>query len=239
MFENAVLDGGMRRGMPRGMWAAAAVNVLVPAAMVGMPLIFPQGLPARLLREVLYVPPARVEPMAEPVRVEKSAATGMAKIALRSSLQMPRVIPRRVDTEAAPTPVGIGESMLLDGVGSQAGSPGGAETGVFQKTTARVLAQTPKSIHVSEGVEAGRLLIHPAPVYPVIAKAAGIAGTVVLAATIDREGGIANVQVVSGPGMLREAAKEAVARWRYRPFLLNREPVEVETTVTVVFSLGR
>ena len=75
------------------------------------------------------------------------------------------------------------------------------------------------------------------PAYPPIAKANGIQGTVVLQATISRSGTIENLRVVSGPVMLQQAAMDAVKEWRYRPYLLNGEPVEVETTVNVVFKL--
>ena len=63
-------------------------------------------------------------------------------------------------------------------------------------------------------------------------------GTVVLQATISKTGTIENLHVVSGPAMLQQAALDAVKSWRYRPYLLNNEPVEVETTVNVIFTLG-
>ena len=76
------------------------------------------------------------------------------------------------------------------------------------------------------------------PQYPAIAKAARIQGTVVLQATISKAGAITNLRVVSGPPMLQQAALDAVRSWRYKPYLLNGDPVEVETTVNVVFNLG-
>ena len=76
------------------------------------------------------------------------------------------------------------------------------------------------------------------PIYPPIAKAARVSGTVVLQATISKTGTIENLRVISGPAMLQQAALDAVKTWRYRPYLLNNEPVEVETTVNVIFSLG-
>jgi protein TonB len=75
------------------------------------------------------------------------------------------------------------------------------------------------------------------PLYPEIAKVTRTEGAVVLSATIARDGTIANLRVVSGPAMLLQAALDAVSQWRYRPYLLNGEPVAVETTVNVVFSL--
>ena len=74
-------------------------------------------------------------------------------------------------------------------------------------------------------------------VYPAIAKAAGVSGTVTLAAIISKTGTIENLRVTGGPAMLRQAAFDAVSTWRYRPYLLDGQPVEVETTVSVIFSL--
>ncbi len=77
------------------------------------------------------------------------------------------------------------------------------------------------------------------PQYPVIAKTVGVQGTVVLQATISKSGTIENLQVISGPQMLQQAAIDAVKTWRYRPYLLNDQPIEVETTVNVIFKLER
>ena len=77
------------------------------------------------------------------------------------------------------------------------------------------------------------------PVYPPIAKATGTQGIVILQAVISKAGTIENLRVVSGPGLLQQAAIDAVKQWRYRPYKLNDQPVEVETTINVVFTLGR
>lgn len=84
----------------------------------------------------------------------------------------------------------------------------------------------------------GYLVQRVQPDYPPLARQARVQGTVVLAATINKQGRIENLQVASGPPMLVAAAIEAVRRWRYRPFLLNGEPVEVSTSITIVFSLS-
>jgi protein TonB len=67
----------------------------------------------------------------------------------------------------------------------------------------------------------------------------GVQGTVVLAATISKAGTIENLRVVSGPAVLQEAALAAVKTWRYRPYMLDGQPVEVETSVNVVFRIDR
>jgi TonB family protein len=84
-----------------------------------------------------------------------------------------------------------------------------------------------------------RLLIHKVDVkYPGIARAARIYGTVILQAAITKNGEISDVRPLCGPKILQEACIKAVRKWKYRPYLLNGEPVELETTITSVFSLG-
>jgi protein TonB len=94
-------------------------------------------------------------------------------------------------------------------------------------------------MRVSSGVVEAMALRKTSPVYPAIARAAGIQGTVTLQATIATDGTIENLRVAGGPLMLQQAAIDAVNSWRYRPYLLDGAPVEVETTVNVIFSLGR
>jgi protein TonB len=84
----------------------------------------------------------------------------------------------------------------------------------------------------------GNLIRRVQPEYPALAKQAHIQGTVVLRAVIDREGIIQDLQVISGHPLLVPAAINAVRQWRYHPFYLNDQPVEVETRVTVNFSLS-
>jgi protein TonB len=76
------------------------------------------------------------------------------------------------------------------------------------------------------------------PTYPAIARTAHMQGTVVVAAVISRTGAIEKLQVISGPMILRQAAIDAIERAHYKPFRLNEEPIDVETTISVVFSLG-
>ncbi len=76
------------------------------------------------------------------------------------------------------------------------------------------------------------------PVYPPIARAAHVSGAVVLHAIISKEGTIKNLTVISGPEMLKSSALEAVQNWRYKPYLLNGEPTEVDTQITVNFNFG-
>jgi len=84
----------------------------------------------------------------------------------------------------------------------------------------------------------GNLIYRVQPNYPALARSARVQGQVVLRAVISRTGAIENLQVLSGHPLLTGAALEAVRQWRYRPYILNGEPVEVETQVTVNFLLA-
>jgi protein TonB len=84
----------------------------------------------------------------------------------------------------------------------------------------------------------GSLLHRVQPIYPPLARTAHIQGEVVLFALISKSGNIDNLRVLSGHPMLAPAAVEAVSQWRYRPYVLNGEPIEVETQITVKFTLS-
>lgn len=101
---------------------------------------------------------------------------------------------------------------------------------------AAAMGQEP--VRVSGGVMAGQVLTRVDPVYPPIAQAAGVSGAVVLHAIIGADGLMKNLQVVSGPEMLRGAALDAVRQWTYRPYVLNGVPTPVDTVVNVFFPSG-
>jgi protein TonB len=119
----------------------------------------------------------------------------------------------------------------LPGLGS--GSEGGKGPVVVAKA-----AVPAAPLNISRGVSAGLLLTPLRPVYPEIAKIAHVSGTVVVTATIDKSGRIVGLKVLSGPPMLQQAAADAVRDARYRPYLLNGQPVEVVTTFSVNFVMG-
>lgn len=114
----------------------------------------------------------------------------------------------------------------------------GLPDSIGRAAPAQVHVAPSRKLAISSGVMEGHKLSGAEPRYPTIAIAARVQGTVVLAATISKSGAIENLHVVSGPPMLAMAAEQAVQTWRYRPYLLNGAPVEVETTVRVLFNLG-
>jgi protein TonB len=156
---------------------------------------------------------------------------------MNNQLTAPTRIPHNIQmvTEREPAAASFGVAGM-EGMG---GSSNGVMGSMFGNGNApRVAAAPPKKVNISAGVMAGQVIQQIKPVYPPIAKAARISGTVILQATISRSGTIENLKVVSGPAMLQQAALDAVRQWRYRPYLLNNEPVEVDTTVNVIFTLG-
>jgi bla regulator protein blaR1 len=98
--------------------------------------------------------------------------------------------------------------------------------------------KTPKHLSVPSAVMSGNLLNKVVPTYPPAAKKAKIQGTVVLSAVIGKDGNIENLRVLSGPSELQQSALDAVRQWTYKPYLLNGDPIEVETTVHVVYMLN-
>ena len=117
-------------------------------------------------------------------------------------------------------------------------SGGSAEPGAAFATQHNVRV-APSSAAISAGVAAGMLIRRTEPVYPKFARDSHVSGTVVLGATISKTGTIQNLHVISGPTLLRESAMNAVRTWRYRPYLLNNQPVEVQTTISMVFSADK
>lgn len=100
-------------------------------------------------------------------------------------------------------------------------------------------APTPRRVVVSGGVAVSMLKTKIDPVYPAEAIKNQVSGTVVLHATISTKGNVESLRVISGPASLQQAALDTVRQWTYRPYLLNNMPVEVETTINVVFAPSR
>jgi protein TonB len=97
---------------------------------------------------------------------------------------------------------------------------------------------TQQRIRVGGNVQSAKMIRQVQPVYPQIAKTAHVQGTILLHAIIAKDGSVQELTYVSGPPLLMKAAQDAVREWRYQPTLLNGEPVEVETTISVIFTLG-
>jgi protein TonB len=116
-------------------------------------------------------------------------------------------------------------------------SNSGAALSKLVSSDAPLPQPAPNTVRVSQGVSQGLLLKKVPPLYPALALQLHKEGVVQLLATISKSGEISNVKVLSGDSMLARAAADAVLRWKYRPYLLNGTPVEIETQISIVFKV--
>lgn len=232
MFEDSTFEsaGNIRPRSSGWMLATFTFNGAVLLAFALFPLLHPEALPLRETIDLMTAPPPRQEPPPQPPTPRVVPASNM----MGAHLRAPRVIPPTVYMPASaepPSPISAATMAI--------GSPFGGDLGAFTRRAIgpSVRPEPPVKARVSQGIMDGFLVDKVIPQYPPIAHEAGVQGTVVLQASISKTGTIENLRVVSGPEMLRRAAVDAVSQWRYRPYLLNGQPVEVETTVNVQFTL--
>lgn len=197
------------------------------------PLVYTEALPNAMLKTMLVAPPP---PPAAPAAPPPRTMTHVRVIPL-SHITAPTKIPAQISNEENEPPVvyvdslpqGDGENSALTDLLRPAVPP--APTPPSQQSAQhRVL--------VGGRIENALLINRVLPEYPAIARNAHISGTIVLHAIIAKDGSVQELTDVSGPPLLLKAAMDAVRQWRYRPTLLNNDPVEVETTIDVVFNLG-
>lgn len=210
----------------------ALLETSAPKPLAGQPLTQGGARATSASQQATDGQPAQDENGANPAQTVTETQTKM----MNDQLTAPRMIPQgaaKQVSEDTPPPVSLGTAGA-DGLGTH-----GVMSSVFGGNTRPVVQAPPaKPRVISSGVAIGMLIQKAPPVYPPIAKAARVSGTVVLGATIAKNGTIKDVHIVSGPEMLRQAAADAVRNWRYKPYELNNEPTDVETTINVVFTLG-
>jgi periplasmic protein TonB len=215
-------------------------SLFVQSLMVGflviLPLWFIDILPAQQLATFLIAPPPPPPP--PPPAAPTLKATKVVSEVINGELVAPNKIPKKVKNiteEEAPAPM----TGVIGGVegGVPGGSAGGVIGSLLSATPHKANVAVPKRIRVSTGVSEGLLYHRVEPVYPSIAQRARIEGAVELKAIISKEGTIEGLQRITGHPMLVAAAMDAVKQWRYRPYMLNGEPLEVETDVVVNFHI--
>jgi periplasmic protein TonB len=146
--------------------------------------------------------------------------------------------PARIHTAAPPAEQAPPPSGSFAGTDMNGSDNNSAIGSIFSNANQpRVQASVPNIVNVSANVAMGMLIRKTPPVYPRMARDLRIAGTVVLHVHISKNGTVEDVRVVSGPELLRQPAADAVRTWRYSPYKINNEPSEIETTISVIFSL--
>ena len=236
MFEDSLVEscGRIRTRSHRYVAGSWVLQAALVATLALIPYLYPEALPVRFLSVPLLAP--RPAPALAMVAQPASAAT-VAHPEMLLTLTAPPRIPTLIPHVADPAPPSLNIGAEPSGVRGN-GPVGVILPGFAPPPAPRVqIRQTHAPTRVSAGVAAGQLIAPIRPVYPVIARETHTHGTVVIEATISAAGRIENTRVVSGPALLVHAAEEAVREARYKPFLLNGVPVEVETTIRIVFSL--
>lgn len=219
---------------PMRRWTALA-SFTLQAALVAVALVYPLFHPQTLVEAFTRQPVFVSIPGGGPRPLIREASG-------HSGALTPFVAPIHVSTGVSFHPRGqrsentdVGPAPEIPGIGSGSDIPNTLATAVAQPV---VHPTVPARIFRTSILMEGILVHRVEPIYPHIALVTGTQGTVSIHAVISREGTVEQAELVNGSPLLARAALDAVRQWRYKPYYLNGEPVEVETQVTVKFILG-
>jgi periplasmic protein TonB len=232
LLETSWAERGRRSWTTLTSFAAQAVII---AGLMLIPLLMTAGPPlARTVSTPIRV--TRNDPGPAPQPHDGGRAGGARIIPYTGRILEPGYLPH-----PRPDP---GEQPMPPGAGPDIGPylPSGPGLAIAISGTHPVIPAAPKPVETvfrKSEILQGHLLRKVEPKYPPLAMAARIQGPVVLAAVISKAGTMENLRLVSGHPMLAGAAIDAVRQWRYQPYILNGDVIEVETEITVNFVLGR
>lgn len=240
MFEDSLVESAaLLRTQNRWPAIVSITAQLCAAALIlTIPLLHPEILPMPHILPAALAPPPAPAPPPPPIHLATRAAPAAttapaAPMVISNTPLLPSLIhPTGPPVEAPALPVmdlGNRDSSLPAGINSA--PPAGPHVTVGP-------AASSKPLNISQGVSAGNLLAPIRPEYPQMARITHTEGSVVVDAIISRSGTIESAHVLSGPPMLQGAALAAVRQARYRPFLLDGQPTEVQTTITINFRMG-
>jgi len=235
------VESGVRRN-PFAAAGSVAFQVIVLATLIIAPLYITQTLPQRevLLTKLYLQPPAAAGSSTTAVHAPVSAPVPRAAV-------VPNPVTKMQETTPDPPPVPVTSAAgVVGGIpgGVVGGAPIGVPSAVLSGTSsvpmpAKTADATPvKRIRVASRVVEANLIHDVSPQYPAEAGRARIEGAVVLLATIGVDGSVKDVRVESGLPILAQAAIDAVRQWRYKPYMIDGEPVEVDSRITINFNLS-
>jgi periplasmic protein TonB len=236
MFEDSLVESQVFQVSSSRRWTtltSVGLQVAIAGVVIGLPLLHPEGLPFHRDAPKVLMPLMPKPPVPVVQREAAAAASSLPAENVSRPLILPSTRGIQIATNEPPSLAPIGGGMtdpLPIGIGIGVGRGPVVSVAPVRAPVA--------PLNVSTGVLQGMLIAPIRPVYPAIAKAAGVQGTVVVEAVISRMGTIESLHVVSGPPMLREAALDAIREARYQPYRLNGEPTEVQTRITVNFRMG-
>jgi len=245
MFEEMVISSPnpKKTNKPWTVLVSMAFQCLFLLILILIPLIYTEALPKAMMATMLTAPPPPPPPPPPPAIAQVVHVKPQAHLMDAGKLIQPRVIPKEVKQirEEAEPDVSVGMTGGVPG-GVAGGSMGGVLGGVIGGMGTAPPPPRPHQtgpLRVGGNVQAARIINRVQPVYPPLARQTRISGTVRLHAIIGKDGTIQQLEVMSGHPLLQQNALDAVRQWRYQPTLLNGEPVEVDTTIDVIFSLNQ
>ncbi len=251
MFDNLIVSSGAQPHRHRRVLAVSlALHGSVVFALLTVPLLCYQKLPGTELVTGIFSihlpdlpppspPPVPIDPV--PTRPAPASATHVVRLP-DTMVPPPSLVP--AVPGLAPLPATIPYLGEANGFSSPPSGIVGGAPGIPRDWVVPTPTEPPPPLrpikepqHVSSGVQAARLIRRVEPVYPDLARKARIEGAVMLQVRVDEEGNVADVEVLSGPALLRDAAVAAIQQWKYSPTILNGEPYPVLANVTVRFVL--
>jgi protein TonB len=244
MFEEMVVSSpkGKKTNKPWTVIVSGIVQATFLAVLILIPLIYTEALPKASLATLLIAPPPPPPPPPPPAATQIVKVKPQVHLMDAGKLVAPKVIPKdvKIIKEEAEQPDAMGAIGGVPG-GVPGGQMGGVIGGVIGGVGAAPPPPRPTQTRIRQGgaVQAAMLVNRVQPQYPPLARQTRISGTVRLHAIISKDGSVQQLEVVSGHPLLVQAALDAVRQWKYRPTTLNGEPVEVDTTIDVIFSLNQ
>jgi protein TonB len=243
MFEDMVVSSPhpAKTNKPWTVVVSMIAQSVFLGILILIPLIYTEALPKTMMATLLVAPPPPPPPPPPPAATPIVHVKPQVHLMDAGKLVQPKVIPKEVKIikEDAPD-VSQGMTGGVPG-GVAGGSMGGVIGGVIGGMGGAPPPPKPAQQRIRQGgsVQAALLVNKVQPVYPPLARQTRIAGTVRLHAIISKSGSVESLEVISGHPLLVRAAMDAVQQWKYKPTLLNGEPVEVDTTIDVIFSLNQ
>src|SRR5438552_5711205 len=245
MFEEMVVSSpkSKKTNKPWTVFMSMVLQAGFLAVLILIPLIYTEALPKASLATLLIAPPPPPPPPPPPAAVQVVHVKPQVHLMDAGKLMQPKVIPKEVKIikeDPEPDMASVGAVGGVPG-GVAGGSMGGVLGGVIGGigTAAPPKPKPTGPVRVGGNVQAARIVNRVQPIYPPLARQTRISGTVRLHAIIGKDGAITSLEVMSGHPLLQQAALDAVRQWRYQPTLLNGEPVDVDTTIDVIFSLNQ
>jgi periplasmic protein TonB len=236
---NDLLESTILKKKTNNSWTvvlSTLVQTVILGVLVLIPLIHTEALPKTMLSILPVAPPPPAPP--PPPQPAKTTVKQVPRLIRAGILVQPRVIPKDVVIYKEPElPPDVPNYRTASSIFSNIPGEGPLGSNGRAIPPSPKLA-TPTRIKQGGNVTAASLINQTRPVYPALAIQARIQGNVVLHAIIDKDGKVAQLEVISGHPLLVQAALDAVKQWRYKPTLLNGDPVEVDTTITVTFTMG-